>query len=257
MLYNERKIKILELFQGKTTLKVAEISEKLGVSVDTVRRDLKRMEQEGIVTYIFGGAILNEDKPEQKQYGNFSMREIQNKNLKRQLAKKAVTEIKKDDIIFINAGTTGTILAEEIGHACENISVITNSLEVVNVFLEVGNPTIKITCLGGNVDITEKSVYGYQCESELAMYYPDICFLSINGIHKEEGYTDFRMSEIDIMKIARKNGKRVVGIMDSTKFNTCSQKRVFSAGELDAVYTDELLSDEMIVEYEEMGILVL
>ncbi len=257
MLYNERKIKILELFRENTTLKVVDISEELGVSVDTVRRDLKRMESEDLVKYIFGGAILNEETIQPRQYGNFSSREIQNKELKHQLAKKAIAEIKQNDVIFINSGTTGTILAEEIAHVCEEVTVITNNLEAANMFLAIGNPTIKVVCLGGSLDITEKSVYGYQCEQELRSYYPDVCFLSMNAINVEQGYMDFRTNEIGVMRIASENSRRVVAIMDSTKFGSRSQKQVFKSSEIDAVYADASISDDTIVEYEENGIIVL
>lgn len=253
MLYHERKEKTLALFQNKTTLKVAEIAAALEVSVDTVRRDLKQMEQENLVKYIFGGAILNEEAV--GQYGGFSSREIKNKDLKREACKKALGELKANDVVFINSGTTGAVLAEELARSCVQITVITNSLEAANVLMQAGNTAISVTCLGGQLDMTEKSVYGHTCEQELMTYYPDVCFLSINAID-QQGYTDFRTHEMGIMKLAQKNAKRVVAVMDSTKFGRRSQKLVFAPHEIDAVYCDSQLSLETVAEYQEQGIMI-
>ncbi|WP_317855595.1 DeoR/GlpR family DNA-binding transcription regulator [Chakrabartyella piscis] len=256
MLYHERKQMILELFQGKTTLKVADISAALEVSVDTVRRDLKQMEKENLLKYIFGGAILNEEW-HHRQYGNFSSRIIKNKELKQELAKKAIAEINEGDVIFINSGTTGTIFAEEVAKQCEHISVLTNSIEIINLFIEIGNPTIDVTCLGGTLDVTEKSIYGYQCEQELAQYFPDVCFLSLNAVDKERGYTDFRTQEVGLMRAAQKSGKRVVALMDSTKFGGCSRQMIFTPTEVAVIYSDELVSEDVVQEYAEVGIVIL
>ena len=86
MLYNERAELILQQLQLQSTVKVTELSQLLQVSVDTVRRDLKNMEQEGWIKYVRGGACLPED---QNLFSNFTGREIIHSELKREAARKA------------------------------------------------------------------------------------------------------------------------------------------------------------------------
>ena len=91
MLYNERAELILQQLQLQSTVKVTELSQLLQVSVDTVRRDLKNMEQEGWIKYVRGGACLPED---QNLFSNFTGREIIHSELKREAARKALDHIK-------------------------------------------------------------------------------------------------------------------------------------------------------------------
>ena len=110
MLYNERAELILQQLQLQSTVKVAELSQLLQVSVDTVRRDLKNMEQEGRIKYIRGGACLPEDR---NSFSNFTGREIIHSEQKREAARKAIALIREGDVVALNSGTTNTVLAQE------------------------------------------------------------------------------------------------------------------------------------------------
>ena len=90
MLYNERAELILQQLQLQSTVKVAELSQLLQVSVDTVRRDLKNMEQEGRIKYVRGGACLPEDR---NSFSNFTGREIIHSEWKREAARKALEQV--------------------------------------------------------------------------------------------------------------------------------------------------------------------
>ena len=87
MLYNERAEIILQQLQLQSTVKVNELSQLLKVSVDTVRRDLKAMEQAGLIKCLRGGACLPESLP---SLSNFQGREVIHSDLKREAAKKAL-----------------------------------------------------------------------------------------------------------------------------------------------------------------------
>ena len=130
---------------------------------------------------------------------NFTGREVLNIKLKREAAKKALAYIKPNAIIALNSGTTNTILAQELVFKKDNITVITNNLAAINILIQ--NPAIKIVSIGGIIDSQEKSTYGTTCEQEFGQYFPDIAFLSINAINYKDGFTDFRISEIGIIKL--------------------------------------------------------
>lgn len=155
MLYNERVELILQQVQLQAIVKINDLKDLLNVSVDTVRRDLKTMEQSGLIKCIRGGACLPDSLP---SLSNFTGREVLNIKLKREAAKKALAYIKPNAIIALNSGTTNTILAQELVFKKDNITVITNNLAAINILIQ--NPAIKIVSIGGIIDSQEKSTYG-------------------------------------------------------------------------------------------------
>ena len=128
MLYNERAEFILQQLQLQSTVKVSELSRQLQVSVDTVRRDLKTMEQGGQIRCVRGGACLPESRV---SFSNFTGREIIHSDLKREAARKALTYIKENDVVAMNSGTTNTILAQELANAGLRCTVVTNNYAAI------------------------------------------------------------------------------------------------------------------------------
>ena len=109
MLYNERAEVILQQLQLQSTVKVGELSQLLQVSIDTIRRDLKSMEQSGLLKCVRGGACLPESM---LSFSNFTGREIVNSDLKREASRKALAYIREGDVVALNSGTTNMILAQ-------------------------------------------------------------------------------------------------------------------------------------------------
>ena len=163
MLYNERVEIILQQIQLQSTVKTPELSELLHVSLDTVRRDLKAMERDGLVKCVHGGACLPETYG---AFSNFKGREVIHSDLKREASRKALAYIKPGDIIALNSGTTNTILAQEMSLRCKDITVVTNNLAATNILLL--SPGIRVIAIGGEVDPTEQSTFGITCERNSA-----------------------------------------------------------------------------------------
>lgn len=249
MLQNERMKWIAKRLQQRGSVKVGEISETLGVSVDTVRRDLKAMEQEGLLKCVHGGACL----PDQLlAAAGFSVREVIHEDLKKEAARKAAAYIQQGNIIALNSGTTNTVLAREIARTCEGITVVTNNLAAAEELMK--NAGIRLILIGGETDHTEHSTYGSVCEREFASYYPDICFLSINAVNESDGYTDFRLSEIGVIQTLAACSAQVIAVMDSSKLGRRSKKAVLSASQVHRLVMDGNLSPEIREKYRKCGI---
>ena len=152
MLYTERAELILQQLQLQATVKVTELAELLQVSVDTVRRDLKSMEQSGLVRCIRGGACLPDSL---SLFSNFAGREIVNIDAKREAAKKALKYIRPDMVIALNSGTTNTILAQEMVSKGERFTVVTNNFEAIRILMD--SPSIEVIAIGGKMD--SRAVY--------------------------------------------------------------------------------------------------
>lgn len=251
MLYTERAELILQQLQLQAVVKITDLTELLQVSVDTVRRDLKMMEQNGLIKCVRGGACLPESLV---SLSNFAGREIINIEKKREAAKKALRYVKTGSIIALNSGTTNTILAQELAARSDSFTVVTNNLAAIPILMQ--NPSIHLIAVGGNVDGVERSSYGTECEKAMERYYPDVAFLSINAINYRDGFTDFRFSEIGIIQILAEKAKEVIAVMDSSKIGKRSRAKALSLQQVDRIISDDAVSDAVKEQYRKYGLLI-
>lgn len=250
MLQATRNEIILRELRAGRTLKVAELSQKLNVSVDTVRRDLKALDASGRLKYVRGGACLPDSM---LAFSNFSGRVIDNADLKRVIAVKAAGLVKKDQVVAMNSGTTNAIIASELVKLTISFTVVTNNLAAATVLMAA--PNIRLFCVGGLVDGTERSTCGSQCVSEFSEYLPDLSFLSLNAVNLDAGFTDFRLSEIPVIKSLVRRSKVVCAVMDSSKFNRVSKKHALDFDEVDLLVTDDVSRAHSIFDAKELEIL--
>ena len=249
MLYNERAEIILQQLQLQSTVKVGELSQLLQVSVDTVRRDLKAMEQAGLIKCLRGGACLPESLA---SLANFKGREVIHSDLKREAARKALAHVKAGDVIAMNSGTTNTILAQELLSVNLPLTVVTNNFPAANILMQ--SPSIRLLFVGGMVDGQEQSACGAECVEGFSRFYPDVCFLSINAVNYKDGYTDFRMSEIPVIRRLAEISRQVLAVMDSSKFGKRSKARALEPGQVDLLITDAHIAEELREKYQKRGI---
>ena len=251
MLYNERAELILQQLQFQSTVKVGELSQMLQVSVDTIRRDLKAMEQSGLVKCVRGGACLPDAL---LSLSDFTGREIINGDLKREAARKALRYVKEGDIIALNSGTTNTVLSQELAGLNIKFTVVTNNYAAIHILMQ--NPGIRLIAVGGTVDPQERSTYGTVCEEEFSRYRPDIAFLSINAVNYKDGYTDFRLNEIPVIECLAEVSRQVIAVMDSSKLGKCSKVRVLDGDQVDVLVMDENISGDVREKYRNKGFLI-
>ena len=249
MLYNERAEMILKQLKLQSTVKVNELSSLLNVSVDTVRRDLRSMEQEGLIKCVRGGACLPESMV---SLSSFNGREIINMDLKREASRKALAYIKDGDVVALNSGTTNTVLAGEMLELACDITVVTNNLAAADLLMRNGH--IKLIVIGGMVDPLERSTFGTDCEKGFLSYHPDVAFLSINAVNHRDGYTDFRMGETGIIELLAGISRKTIALMDSSKLGKCSKKKVLSPDQADLLIMDDHVPEDIKKKYRKAGI---
>ena len=251
MLYNQRAEIILQQLKLQSTGKVNELSQILKVSVDTVRRDLKAMEQSGLIKCLRGGACLPDSVA---SLSHFEGREVIHSQLKRQAAKKALKLIKSGDLVAINSGTTNTILAQEMASLTIPFTVLTNNFAAANILMKI--PAIRLIFIGGETDALEQSTFGDRCLREFESYYPDLAFLSINAVNYKDGFTDFRMNEIPVIRCLSAVSRQKIAVMDSSKLGKCSKVKVLGPDQVDLIFMDNNVPDEVKEQYHKKGILI-
>ena len=180
MLALERRNLILEKLQAEKRVVVSELSQLYEVSEETIRRDLDKLEKEGLATKSYGGAVINED---------VSMTcplifEKQNVSGKQQMADIAASLVQEGDHIFLDASTTAVFIAKALKEK-ERLTVITNSMEILLELSDVSGWNIIST--GGVMKEGYLAFLGSKTEDAIRSYYVDKVIISCKALDHEWG----------------------------------------------------------------------
>lgn len=210
MLEPERHQMIIDALKTKNTVKLQELVELTNSSESTIRRDLTFLEQMKFLKRVHGGAARLQGKLQEP-----SMTEKSSKNLqsKRQIAEYAASLVEEDECIYLDAGST---VFEMIPYLPPNIVVVTNGLTHASELLE---KNIKTFLIGGYAKPTTKALIGRGALESLEHYRFDKCFMGVNGIHPQFGYTTPDQEEAMIKQLAISLAREAFVVADDSKFS--------------------------------------
>lgn len=218
MLTEERHNLILQLLKEKGVVKLNELVEVTNTSESTIRRDLTFLENINMLKRIHGGATLAKGRLLEQSYAE---KEVQSVNEKRLIAKYAASLIKDGDCIYLDAGTSTFEMIQFIDK--KNIIVVTNGIKHINALVE---QNIKSYILGGKVKGTTKAVAGIDALKSMEKFRFDKCFLGINGVHLEHGYSTPDAEEAMIKENAIIQSRERYILADESKFGEVSFAKV-------------------------------
>ena len=243
---DERRAKILEILREQKSMRILELSRQLGVSRETVRKDLVEMEQEGLLKKTYGGAVLDRANAET----DYERRRGENSEEKRRIARAALSYIEPGDTIYLDYGSTVYALAEELV-SFKELTVVTNTIPVVNLLLHA--PGIELIILGGNVRKNEDSIFGTFGLNAANGIYVDYGFFGCAGVDVHAGVTNYHMGEIELSKTMTEHSRATVLLADSSKFGRSALYKTTSLGDIDFLITTELPTD-LRRECQELGV---
>lgn len=218
MLTEERHNLILGFLREKSIAKINDLVEITNTSESTIRRDLTFLESINALKRIHGGAKLPKGRLIEPSYQE---KEIQNVDEKRAIAKYAASLIEEGDCIYLDAGTSTFEMIQYIDK--KNIVVVTNGLKQINALVE---KNINAYILGGKVKTTTKAIIGLDALKNFEKYRFDKCFLGINGIHLEYGFTTPDSEEAILKENAIKHSRETFVLADESKFGEVSFVKV-------------------------------
>lgn len=246
----ERLNRILQIIEEKKHITVEAICEEFNVSQATARRDLDLLNDQAAVRRVHGGAIaIQKSQPESPL---FQRMEIQTEN-KKKIGIAAAALINKGDTVFLGSGTTVYEVARNI-KACEELTVITNSLLVINELISC--PGITLVALGGIVRHSEHSMIGNIAEGALSGLYADVVIIGIHGIDLEQGLTNHYLPEAVTDRKILQAGKRIFIVADHTKCGVISVSKVAPISAIDTFITDEEVLPEFVEGLKTLGVKV-
>lgn len=249
MFAGERQKIILKQLKKGGAVSVSELTRQLGVSDETVRRDLLRMEKEGLLCRVHGGAVQKNT-----MYGFFSLKERNNNHSleKTNLSKTALKFISEGDIIGIDSGSTAIALADEIKTKFQNLTIITNSIDVFNILADFNNFNV-ILC-GGNYLSDERAFCGSLALNMLSSLHMEKVFIFPSAISLKFGISDFCRELYTVQSKLMECADKIFILVDSSKFEKTGLYRICHTDKRFTYITDTALSPELIKLYAESDI---
>ncbi len=216
MLKTEREEQIINILRNSGFVTVKNLSEILFASESSIRRDLTHLENKGIVSRSYGGATLITANTNVLP---FYTRAFSNIEEKRKIAKKAVTLIRKGDIIFLDQSSTSFFLAREICNI-KGITVVTNNTEILNYLSEYD---ITVHSSGGVLSNENRNcLVGRNAQKTFENIYADICFFSAKSLSSDGVISDCTEQEVFVRNSMLENADTKVFLCNSEKFDTHS-----------------------------------
>lgn len=238
MLKEERQNTILKRISSDSRIYVSILSAELGVSDDTIRRDIVELEQQGLLTKVHGGAIARSGISIE-----FTERLNTDIEIKRKLVGKIVPLFKDDDVILIDGGTTNLELVKMLP-TDKHFTVITNSLPVATELSLRRN--IETTILGGQIIGPSQVSAGIMTHRALENIYPDWTIVGVSDIHPEKGLMTTIQEEAIIKRSFIEQGGNRVAIVTSNKLNTAHHYRFASLSEIDYLVVEDDRQEEIL-----------
>jgi DeoR family fructose operon transcriptional repressor len=249
MLPTERRQAILAEIRVADTVSAEALSRRFAVSVETIRRDLRGLQRQGLLTRVYGGAT----RPRAYE-APFETRRIEHLDRKRAMGRLAASLVEAGETLILDIGTSVAEVARALPAAYRG-KVLTNSL-LAAVEL-AGRERIEVLTSGGSVRVGDLACSGPHAETFFGAYFADKAFLGSGGLHPGVGLTDYYPAEIASRKIILAHATECYVLADSSKLGRVALAKVCELTELTAVITDDRAGPETITEFERAGITML
>ncbi|MBU2699267.1 DeoR family myo-inositol catabolism operon transcriptional repressor [Sporomusaceae bacterium BoRhaA] len=215
----EKRQKFIENFiMSGARVEIKTLSNELNVSEMTIRRDLRKLEEQGLIKRVFKGTELDSIKNSDLIDDSLKKRIVQNTEEKKLIGKIAATFVKDGDIIALDASTTVYEMCKHLKD--KKITIITNSIRVCLYFSMVKN--VDIILAGGNLRYGTLSLIGPDVGTNFRKYYTNKIFISGKALSYENKLTDINAFEIETKKALIENTKEVFVLLDHSKLNKTS-----------------------------------
>jgi len=236
---------------GPSIVTFSDISTAFDISTATARRDLDALEQLGLVKRIPGGAVVIETAPPQLPFMSRCQDQVDEKAA---IGAAVANLIQDEETIFLGGGTTVHEVAKALAER-DRITVITNSLQVINTLASIGQ--VRLVVLGGVFRYDEATIYGHFAEIMLSGIHVDRVILGARSISVTGGITNDIGPDISTERAILQIGREAIIAADHTKFNRVSTVNICPLSRIGKIVTDSGLSPHEKITFEEAGVEVI
>jgi DeoR/GlpR family transcriptional regulator of sugar metabolism len=248
LLAEERRRRILEVLARRGAVQVVALSQSLGCSEATLRRDLQRLEEEGLLRRTHGGAMVIDD--------GFQVEPIpQDKAVLQVIEKRAIgiaaaRLLTPGEVVALTGGTTTLEVARRL-RLLERLRVVTNSVGIAAEL--AGVPAMEVTLTGGTLR-GSLELTGPQAEQSLRNVYVDVAFIGVDGLTVQHGLTTYNQTEAYINRTMIGQARRVVVVADHTKIGRVTMALIAPVQAIATLVTDDAARRDRLDEFRDIGI---
>ncbi len=230
---NPRQSELLDAVRAQGVATVESLAERFGVTLQTVRRDVKLLAEAGLLARFHGGVRLPSSTTENIAY---RQREALNADAKRRIARAVAARVPHGCSLLINLGTTTEAVARELLRH-KGLRVITNNLNVAAILAD--NADCEVIVAGGVVRNRDRGIVGEAAVDFIRQFRVDIGLIGISGIEADGSLRDFDYREVKVSRAIIEQSREVWLAADHSKFNRPAMVELARIDQLDLLFTDQ------------------
>jgi len=229
---NPRQAELIDEVTRQGSMSVEALAERFGVTLQTVRRDVKLLADEGLLARFHGGVRVPSSTTENIAY---RQRQQLNEQAKQRIARAVAKAVPENCSLIINIGTTTEAIARELLRH-KGLRVITNNLNVAAILSD--NPDCEVIVAGGVVRGRDRGIVGEATVDFIAQFKVDIALIGISGIEADGTLRDYDYREVKVSRAIIEHSREVWLATDHSKFNRPAMVEVAQLAQIDMLFTD-------------------
>jgi len=229
---------ILEIARKNGKVTVEGLAQHFGVTLQTIRRDLSDLAEEGRLERVHGGAML----PSSTSNIGYEQRRVLNAKAKTAMAKSCANRIPNNISLFLNIGTSTEAVARELRNH-RNLLVVTNNMNVANILAETQECEVVVT--GGNLRRADGGLVGKLATETILQFKFDLAIIGCSALDEDGDLLDFDIQEIGVSQTILQQSRRTFLVADASKLKRSAPARIASLSEVDTLFTDAPLPDPL------------
>ncbi len=247
----ERRSYIIQVLQDQGHASVSALSDKLGVSEVTIRKDIHFLEQRNLLIRTHGGAVLVDgyvsDQP-------FEEKSTRNAEEKRRIGAAAAGMVADGETLILDSGSTTLQIARNLRNK-KGLIVATASVHIAMELLRI--PNIDVLMLGGLIRPNSGAVVGSYAEMMLRDHAFQKLFLAGDGFDVGYGLTTTNTMEAHLNRLMMASSRQTIAVVDSSKIGRRGLSRICGAEEIDTLIIDSGVSEDTVNRLEDLGVNVM
>ena len=229
---NPRQLQLLEEVRQRQSATVEQLADTLGVTLQTVRRDVQRLAEQGLVMRFHGGVRMPNSTVENLAH---TQRETLHAEGKARIARAVAAQVPHGCSLILNIGTTTEAIARALLHH-RGLRVLTNNLNVAAILS--GNPDCEVIVAGGVVRPRDRGIVGEAAVDFIRQFRVDIALIGISGIESDGTLRDFDYREVKVAQTIIEHAREVWLAADHSKFNRPAMVQLATLEQIDRLFTD-------------------
>ncbi|CAG2156101.1 Glycerol-3-phosphate regulon repressor [compost metagenome] len=248
MTLNPRQTALLEEVRNQGFASIDELARKFGVTLQTVRRDVNLLAENGMLARFHGGVRMDGSTTENIAY---RQRQVLHAEGKVRIARAVAAAVPEGCSLILNIGTTVEEIARALIHH-RGLRVITNNLHVANILAD--NPDCEVIVAGGVLRSRDRGIIGEATVEFIRQFKVDIGLIGISGIETDGTLRDYDFREVKVARTIMEHSREVWLAADASKFNRQAMVELAPLSSIDRLFTDEPLRPPFVQMLADSGV---